>query len=86
MPSSETRERRYAAYCASMSRSVKVPVSAAAGMPSSRYWAASLCTSERPVSCPTGRAPAWHILIPLYWAGLWLAVNIAPGTSIAPEA
>ena len=38
----------------------------------SRIWA-------RPESCPTGVAPARHILIPLYWAGLWLAVNIAPG-------
>ena len=31
-----------------------------------------------PESCPIGAAPARHILIPLYCAGLWLAVNIAP--------
>src|SRR3954451_21679477 len=33
-----------------------------------------------------GAAPARHILMPLYWAGLWLAVNIAPGTSSDPAA
>ena len=35
--------------------------------------------SCNPVSAPTGTAWARHILMPLYWAGLWLAVNIAPG-------
>ena len=39
-----------------------------------------------PVSTPIGTAPARHSLMPLYLAGLWLAVNIAPGTSRAPEA
>lgn len=39
-----------------------------------------------PVSWPTGRALARHSLMPLYWAGLWLAVNIAPGQSSLPEA
>ena len=33
-----------------------------------------------------GRAEARHILMPLYWAGLWLAVNIAAGASRSPEA
>ena len=33
-----------------------------------------------------GAAPARHILMPLYCAGLWLAVNIAPGTSSEPAA
>src|SRR6266498_4051939 len=42
--------------------------------------------SARPVSCPTGAAPARHSLMPLYWAGLWLAVNIAPGASRCPDA
>ena len=42
--------------------------------------------SPRPESCPTGAAPARHILMPLYCAGLWLAVNIAPGSSSEPEA
>ncbi len=34
--------------------------------------------SSRPVSLPTGCAPARHIFIPLYCAGLWLAVNMTP--------
>ena len=42
--------------------------------------------SRRPVSAPTGRAPARHSLIPLYWAGLWEAVNMAPGASRLPDA
>ena len=32
-----------------------------------------------PDSWPIGRAWLLHNLIPLYAAGLWLAVNIAPG-------
>ena len=66
-----------------------VPAVVAAGCAdrgsSSAFWARSRM-STRPLSCPTGRAPARHILIPLYWAGLWLAVNIAPGWSRAPLA
>ena len=42
--------------------------------------------SARPVSMPTGLAPALHSLMPLYFAGLWLAVTIAPGTSRRPLA
>ena len=42
--------------------------------------------SVSPVSWPTGDAPARHSLIPLYLAGLWLAVNMAPGRSRLPEA
>jgi hypothetical protein len=42
--------------------------------------------STKPVSLPIGEANARHILIPLYCAGLWLAVNIAPGCSRRPEA
>ncbi len=41
---------------------------------------------DRPVSWPTGAAPARHILIPLYCAGLCDAVNIAPGRPIDPDA
>ena len=41
---------------------------------------------SNPVSAPIGDAPARQSLMPLYCAGLWLAVNIAPGTSRAPEA
>ena len=33
-----------------------------------------------------GRALLRHSLIPLYSAGLWLAVNIAPGIPSLPEA
>src|SRR4051812_9282558 len=40
----------------------------------------------RPESWPMGAAPARHILMPLYWAGLWLAVNIAPGRPREPAA
>ena len=35
---------------------------------------------------PTGFAPALHSLMPLYLAGLWLAVTIAPGMSSEPLA
>ena len=42
--------------------------------------------SRSPVSAPTGRAPARHSLIPLYWAGLCEAVNMAPGASRLPDA
>ena len=42
--------------------------------------------APRPDSLPIGDAPARHILIPLYAAGLWLAVNITPGRSKCPEA
>ena len=38
----------------------------------------------QPVCSPTGAAPARHSLMPLYCAGLWLAVNIAPGASSLP--
>jgi hypothetical protein len=38
------------------------------------------------VSCPIGVAPARQSLMPLYLAGLWLAVNIAPGRPSVPEA
>jgi hypothetical protein len=41
---------------------------------------------DRPVSCPTGRAPDRHSLMPLYFAGLWLAVNMAPGSPSHPDA
>ena len=42
--------------------------------------------SASPVSVPTGSAPARHSLMPLYRAGLWLAVNIAPGRPRLPLA
>ena len=40
----------------------------------------------RPLCSPTGAAPARHSLMPLYFAGLWLAVSIAPGASSRPDA
>src|SRR3954453_9741390 len=39
-----------------------------------------------PVSAPMGLAPARQSLMTLYCAGLWLAVNIAPGRPRSPEA
>ena len=42
--------------------------------------------SCRPVWMPTGLAPARHSLMPLYRAGLWLAVIIAPGMPRSPLA
>ena len=54
----------------------------AAGTPSS----AIARSSTSPVSAPTGRAPARQSLIPLYFAGLWLAVIIAPGMPRLPLA
>jgi hypothetical protein len=40
----------------------------------------------RPVSTPTGAAPARQSLMPPYSGGLWLAVNIAAGASRCPDA
>ena len=42
--------------------------------------------SRRPLSSPTGAAPGRQSFSPLYWGGLWLAVNIAPGRPRRPEA
>ena len=53
--------------------------------PSSSAWASSR-TWASPVSRLIGTAPARHILIPLYRAGLCDAVNIAPGRFSRPEA
>lgn len=61
-------------------------VGAAAGAPSSDQRSTMMRISDRPVSWPTGAAPARHILMPLYCAGLCEAVNIAPGRSRLPEA
>ena len=44
----------------------------------------SMVTS--PDSLPIGLAPLKQSLIPLYAAGLWLAVNMAPGRLSFPEA
>lgn len=41
---------------------------------------------SNPDSFPIGRAPLRHNLIPLYSAGLWLAVNMAPGKFNLPAA
>ncbi len=48
-------------------------------------WVASRITSS-PLSSPIGRAPARHILIPLYCAGLCDAVSVAPGAAKWPAA
>ena len=59
-----------------------VPPPGPAGTPAST--AARIVAS--PVSWPIGVAPARQSLMPLYFAGLWLAVNIAPGMSSVPAA
>ena len=41
--------------------------------------------ADSPVSKPIGLAPARHSLMPLYSAGLWLAVIMMPGTSRSPD-
>ena len=51
-----------------------------------RAFADSSLTRSRPESMPTGRAPARQNLMPLYWAGLCEAVNMAPGAPRLPEA
>ena len=53
-----------------------------AGMPASTISR----SSRRPVCSPTGLAPSRQSLIPLYLAGLWLAVIIAPGRPRLPLA
>ena len=51
-----------------------------------RRSAAIALISARPLSSPTGRAPARQSFMPLYWAGLCEAVNMAPGASSFPAA
>ncbi|BAS07328.1 hypothetical protein AHiyo4_07500 [Arthrobacter sp. Hiyo4] len=59
----------------------------AAGMePSLRYFSARAWISLRPDSEEMGCAPAFDILMPLYSAGLWLAVNVAPAALREPQA
>ena len=66
---------------------VREPAFAAAGGPEPSSTVSATClTMPRPLSMPTGRAPDKQNLRPLYWAGLWDAVNIAPGASSAPAA
>ena len=52
------------------------------GAPSMTYFS----IASKPDSFPIGRAPLKQSLIPLYSAGLWLAVNIAPGKFSFPAA
>ncbi len=42
--------------------------------------------SYSPVSEEIGTAPALDILMPLYWAGLWLAVKTTPAALCLPAA
>jgi hypothetical protein len=55
------------------------------GPAGSPAWARSRISAS-PLSIATGCAPARQSLMPLYSAGLWLAVNIAPGASRWPLA
>ena len=48
--------------------------------------AMSALMTSRPVSSPTGLAPARHSLMPLYCAGLCEPVKVAPGRSRLPAA
>ena len=83
MPVRSTSVLRWSAYPGSRSRRVIVP----GGPPDAGTPAAAMSrSSASPVSAPTGRAPARHSLMPLYLAGLWLAVTIAPGMPSAPLA
>ena len=77
-----TSLRRCSAYPGSRSRRVTVPGTGAGAKDRS----ARSLISARPVWMPTGLAPARHSLMPLYRAGLWLAVIIAPGTPRSPLA
>ena len=72
-------ESRCAAYASSTSRWVMRARRSAVGRGRPRATRSRI--SARPVSMPIGWAPARHILMPLYCAGLWLAVNIAPGVA-----
>ena len=82
-----TKETTWSANCSSMSRRETVPRAAtgAGPVPARAFFAVSRI-SPRPVSIPTGRAPDRQNLMPLYWAGLCDAVNMAPGMSSVPAA
>ena len=55
-------------------------------VPALRYSSARAWISLSPVSEEIGTAPALAILMPLYSAGLWLAVNVAPAALREPQA
>ena len=69
-----------------MTMPTRSAASAAASQPVSSNSCASSRTSASPVSRLIGTAPARHILMPLYLAGLCEAVNIAPGMFRWPAA
>ncbi|CAB4836651.1 unannotated protein [freshwater metagenome] len=75
-------ERTCVAKSASRSSEEIDPGSATRG----RVCSASALISRRPESSPIGLAPARHILMPLYCAGLCDAVNIAPAAPSLPDA
>ena len=54
--------------------------------PELRYSSARAWISLSPDSEEIGSAPALAILMPLYSAGLWLAVKVAPAAFSAPQA
>ncbi len=89
LPERSTRPRRWSEYSPRTSRLVARPgavTSRSKTATPSSCCSAQVRISTRPESWPIGAAPARHILMPLYCAGLWLAVNIAPGRSRLPAA
>ncbi len=87
-PSTSANVRRCARYSSRMSACSTRPFDMAGGVgePVAGIPSAISRICWRPVSSPTGAAPDRHSFSPLYWGGLWLAVNIAPGSARRPEA
>jgi len=79
-----TNDSTCAEKSASMLRLVTLLGSPCTGVPSAAR--ANSRTSRSPLSMPIDFAPAAHILMPLYCAGLCDAVNIAPGMFMLPLA
>ena len=77
---------RWSRYCSSMSRcSIRSEVTGLSEEPRDDSPSASARTSRSPLSSPTGAARSRQSFNPLYRGGLWLAVNIAPGSDSRPE-
>ena len=66
-----------------MSRAVSTPTERSS---SAEPFRTKFSIVSNPDSLPIGRALLRQSFMPLYSAGLWLAVNIAPGSPSLPEA